>query len=69
LPSPATKLSARTVQLKSEYSWSINSAIEAGRPALASELADSFHADLADLARAHDAMDPMTNPRGIVYPR
>jgi hypothetical protein len=59
-------LSARTTQLKSDYSWSINNAIEAGRPALAAELADSFHTELAELARDHDAP---TNPRGIVLPR
>ncbi len=66
MPSPATTLSARTVQLQREYSWSINSAIEAGRPELAAELADCFHTDLAELAREHQ---PATNPRGIVLPR
>lgn len=64
MPSPAT-LSARTVRLKSEYSWCINNAIEAGRPDLASELADSFHTELADLA----ADDTPTDPRGVVHPR
>jgi hypothetical protein len=59
-------LLARTTQLKSEYSWSINNAIEAGRPELAAELADSFHVELADLARDHAAP---TDPRGVVYPR
>jgi hypothetical protein len=66
LPSPATTLSARTVQLKSEYSWSINNAIESGRPDLAAELADSFHAEMADLARDHSAP---TDPRGLVLAR
>jgi hypothetical protein len=65
LPSPAT-LSARTVRLKSEYSWSINNAIEAGRPELANELANSFHSELADLNRHHEAP---TDPHGVVYPR
>jgi hypothetical protein len=64
--SRSATFSARTSQLKSEYSWSINNAIEAGRPALAAELADSFHTELADLARSHDAP---TDPRGVVYPR
>jgi hypothetical protein len=59
-------LLARTTQLKSEYSWSINNAIEAGRPELATELANSFHTELADLHRDHAAP---TDPRGVVYPR
>jgi hypothetical protein len=59
-------LLARTSQLKSEYSWSINNAIETGRPELADELADSFHTDLAALVRDHEAP---TDPRGVVYPR
>jgi hypothetical protein len=63
LPRSATKLSARTLALKSEYSWSINSAIESGRPELAAELADSFHTEMADLARDHDAP---TDPRGVL---
>jgi hypothetical protein len=66
LPSPAKTLSARTVRLKSEYSWSINNAIESGRPELAAELADSFHTELAALALDHDAP---TDPRGLVYAR
>ena len=65
LPSPAT-LSARTVRLNSEYSWSINNAIEAGRPELATELAIAFHNELADLKRSHEAP---TDPHGVVYPR
>jgi hypothetical protein len=54
------------VRLKSEYSWSINNAIESGRPDLAAELADSFHAEMADLARDHSAP---TDPRGLVLAR
>ena len=64
--SNSATLLARTSALKNEYSWSINSAIESGRPELASELADSFHSEMADLARDHAAP---TDPRGVVYPR
>jgi hypothetical protein len=59
-------LMARTTRLKTEYSWSINNAIEAGRPELATELANSFHTELADLHR--DDAAP-TDPHGVVYPR